>query len=178
MIFQLLVPLTLVIGQCIIAMEVSQLGAASEHPLHGIDPSATVCELHSASESPIPNKPSTSPASFQTLDDSEKENLPRLDNQAEEHWISIPDDSSSTTAQLESSQKADLAMSEFNPGTAQHKSITDHESSCTELGISRLGNIARSGVKCWNETDFRVRAVFIAFPAALIVVLAMLKLKP
>ncbi|POV95317.1 hypothetical protein PSHT_15731, partial [Puccinia striiformis] len=177
MIFRLLVPLTLVIGQCIIAMEVSQLGAASEHPLHGIDPSATVCELHSASESPIPNKPSTSPASFQTLDDSEKENLPRLDNQAEElcrffpeieHRISIPDDSSSTTAQLESSQKADLAMSEFNPGTAQHKSITDHESSCTELGISRLGNIARSGVKCWNETDFRVRAVFIAFSAALI----------
>ncbi|KAI7958268.1 hypothetical protein MJO29_006485, partial [Puccinia striiformis f. sp. tritici] len=85
-----------------------------------------------------------------------------------EHRISIPDDSSSTTAQLESSQKADLAMSEFNPGTAQHKSITDHESSCTELGISRLGNIARSGVKCWNETDFRVRAVFIAFSAALI----------
>ncbi|KAH9456441.1 hypothetical protein Pst134EB_012639 [Puccinia striiformis f. sp. tritici] len=91
MIRQLLVLLILIIGQCIIAMELPKVVEASENPLHGIDTSARISELHSAPDPPSSNQLSTSSASLQTLDDLQKDNPPRLDNQKEEHRISIPD---------------------------------------------------------------------------------------
>ncbi|KAI9608166.1 hypothetical protein KEM48_003433 [Puccinia striiformis f. sp. tritici PST-130] len=168
MIRQLLVLLILIIGQCIIAMELPKVVEASENPLHGIDTSARISELHSAPDPPSSNQLSTSSASLQTLDDLQKDNPPRLDNQKEEHRISIPDDSSSTTAQCESSQHADLAMFEFNTGKAQYISLPNHESSSTQLQMLRPGNV----VEAWKRTDPEVQGFILGLLAMIIVGLA------
>ncbi|POW09813.1 hypothetical protein PSHT_08932 [Puccinia striiformis] len=62
MIRQLLVLLILIIGQCIIAMELPKVVEASENPLHGIDTPARISELHSAPDPPSSNQLSTSSA--------------------------------------------------------------------------------------------------------------------
>ncbi|KAH9468043.1 hypothetical protein MJO28_006488 [Puccinia striiformis f. sp. tritici] len=160
-----LVLLILVIGQCIIAMELPKVVPASENPLHGFDPSARISELHSASDPPTSSKLSTSSASLQTLDDTKKDTPPGLFNQGEDHPTQIPNDSSSTTAQCESSQHTDLAMLEVNSGRAQYISLPDHESSSTQQQMLRPGDY----VEIWKTADPEVRRFILGLLALIII---------
>ncbi|KAI7954542.1 hypothetical protein MJO28_004965 [Puccinia striiformis f. sp. tritici] len=145
-----------------IAMEMPELAPVSKHPLHKIDPSAIILELTSAPDSPMSKKPSTSSASLQTLGDSKKDNPLRLHDQKEEHRISIPNDSSSTTAQCDSSQDINLAMCEINSGLAQYVSIPTQESSVsTRLGRWRPGDF----VENWKRASMDLRTIYITMLA-------------
>ncbi|KAH9446203.1 hypothetical protein MJO29_012545 [Puccinia striiformis f. sp. tritici] len=119
MIFRLLVLLTLIIGQCIIAMEFSRMDTSAEMSQSLIAPSSK--------KQPVSS-------SFVTMANTKKTDSVRDDRHQEEHWIPITRESTATQCQIQSSQEK--AVNRFESSSERGHRIqipSNQESRRTQL---------------------------------------------